>query len=364
MVHRCSVRLRPSASLVRALLSRIWPLSKRSAATWAAICAVLYGKWLKTFIHWGETGTVKQEKTKERKRLGELMVAILRYADAERLKVGDARPGPARSHTRPRSRAPPHSHSTSLLRPYRWDGACCGGVLWWCAHTHTLALLSPITQPPESRKMPEAKRVYSLLWDETFTCKVKRYGIKSDAEDFVRTEQLLRETMRAELEKCVSLTRRAREARLKSNGAGAAAASASAAAAPATGDGKGDDDGEGGARCSAACTRHHVCCIHAGRVDGAFSVRVVSIRADGRQPPPRMLCAGPSLCRSCSVAEDLAELKALGEHESGEKLKNMVVSPVVCVSQQQPAARLHVGWHDGTWGPVPAGIYLGGTCSY
>ena len=40
--------------------------------------------------------------------------------------------------------------------------------------------------------MPEAKRVYSLLWDETFTCKVKRYGIKSDAEDFVRTEQLLR----------------------------------------------------------------------------------------------------------------------------------------------------------------------------
>eukprot|EP01047_Picozoa_sp_COSAG01_P063840 COSAG01_NODE_8345_length_2821_cov_11.207568_5_plen_78_part_00 len=44
--------------------------------------------------------------------------------------------------------------------------------------------------------------------------------------------------------------------------------------------------------------------------------------------PPRML--GVGLGR---VAEDLAELKALGEHESGEKLKNMVVSAVGCVSQ-------------------------------
>eukprot|EP01047_Picozoa_sp_COSAG01_P059048 COSAG01_NODE_7039_length_3381_cov_3.333943_1_plen_339_part_00 len=279
MLHRCSLRLRPSAPLVRALLSRIWPLSKRSAATWAAICAVLYGKWLKTFVHWGETGTVKQEKAKERKRLGELMGAILRYADAERLKVNDARPGPARSQTCPRSRTPPPSLS---LRQPATTVSKARHMLWLCALMVCSHWLSPITQPAESRKMPEAKRVYSLLWDETFTCKVKRYGIKSDAEDFLRTEQLLRETLRAELEKCVSLTRRAREARLKSNGAGAATAGVSAAAAPATSDGKGDEDGEGGARCSAACTHHHVCCIHAERVGGALSARVVSIRADLR----------------------------------------------------------------------------------
>ena len=100
--------------------------------------------------------------------------------------------------------------------------------------------------------MPEADRVYSLLWDETYTCKVTRYGLQPSDKAYVRMEALLRETLGTELTKCTALTRGARENRLKS---------AAEVSAPV------EDE---------------------------------------------------------AAAETMEELKAMGEHESGEKLKNII----------------------------------------
>ena len=142
--------------VLKSLFSRIWPLSKRSAGTWTVLLVVLYGVWGRTFIKFGETNTVKQERLKKRKRLEELQTAILLYAAAERAK-----------------------------------------------------------KKKEDQKMPEARRVYTLLWDETFTCKVTRYGLKQDGAEFMAVEALLKETLADELGKCIELTTKAREVRLK-----------------------------------------------------------------------------------------------------------------------------------------------------
>jgi ABC-type multidrug transport system fused ATPase/permease subunit len=139
---------------IRKMQTLIWPLSKRSAASWIIIVGALYAVWVKTFVHWGVTNTIKEEKAKECSRLTELMRAVLLYADAERSK------------------------------------------------------------PESERKMPEARRVYTLLWDETFTCSVTRYGIKPTDAHYVSTQELLQETLHDELRKCIDLTRTAREMRL------------------------------------------------------------------------------------------------------------------------------------------------------
>ena len=89
------------------------------------------------------------------------------------------------------------------------------------------------TKAEAERKMPEARRVYSLLWDETFTCKVTRYGLKPTDDRYVQTEALLTETLHDELRKCIELTRTARDLRL---------APAAAVTVDVTVDGDDDDD--------------------------------------------------------------------------------------------------------------------------
>ena len=187
-------------SVLRQLYARIWPLSRKSAASWVVLVGILYGVWVKTFVHFGETTTIQQEKAKERKRLTELMKAVLLYAENERTKA------------------------------------------------------------EAERKMPEARRVYSLLWDETFTCKVTRYGLKPTDDRYVQTEALLTETLHDELRKCIELTRTARDLRL---------APAAAVTVDVTVDGDDDDD--------------------------------------------------------ASATMEMERLKAIAEHESGEKLKNMII---------------------------------------
>lgn len=195
---------------IRRLQTLIWPLSKRSAASWVTIVAALYVLWVKTFVHWRETNTIKQEKAKERRRLTALMQAVLLYADTERSK------------------------------------------------------------PEIERKMPEARRVYTLLWDETFTCKVSRYGLKPTDAQYVRTEELLQETLREEIRKCIDLTRTAREMR----GGSTTTTEMQQLATNITG---GDDDGS---------------------VASNFE-------------------------KLNAIA--MEKVKAIGEHESGEKLKNMLI---------------------------------------
>jgi ABC-type multidrug transport system fused ATPase/permease subunit len=63
------------------------------------------------------------------------------------------------------------------------------------------------------RKMPEASRVYELLWDKVQGCKVAKYGVDESAAVSMSTVGLLKDSISREMLKCIDLTEKARQAR-------------------------------------------------------------------------------------------------------------------------------------------------------
>jgi hypothetical protein len=139
----------------QALMARVWPLSKKSAATWISALSLCYLVWAKVFLRRHETHAVKQQKTQKAALIEECMRSVLLYTEVEMAK------------------------------------------------------------PEDSRKLPEASRVYALLWDATQDKKMTAYGVDPSAPDTAGTERLLKGSIARELTKCTDLTRRSRESRGK-----------------------------------------------------------------------------------------------------------------------------------------------------
>lgn len=74
-------------------------------------------------------------------------------------------------------------------------------------------------KPETERKMPEASRVYSLLWDKVHGCRMTTYGVNESSDAYQAVVNLLKESISRELLKCIDLTQRARETkRVKADG--------------------------------------------------------------------------------------------------------------------------------------------------
>ena len=131
----------------------IWPLSKRSAPAWLAFLGGAYVLWARVFLHRRESNAVRVKKEKKAALLVEQMHSILAYTAAEEKKD---------------------------------EG---------------------------ERKMPEASRVYELLWDKVQGCKVAKYGVDESAAAFTSTVGLLKDSISREMLKCIDLTEKARQAR-------------------------------------------------------------------------------------------------------------------------------------------------------
>lgn len=136
------------------MLGLIWPVSKRSAPTWLAFLGTAYLFWARVFLHRRKSNAVRVKNEKKKTLLDEQMHSILRYTAAEQEMKDEG-----------------------------------------------------------DRKMPEASRVYELLWDKVQGCKVAKYGVDESTEHFKSTVGLLKDSISREMQKCMDLTEKAREAR-------------------------------------------------------------------------------------------------------------------------------------------------------
>lgn len=143
---------------LRSLLAYIWPISRTSAPTWICFVGTMYMFWAKIFLTRRETNAVRVKKQKKKRLVEEQIISINRYVAKEREK------------------------------------------------------------PEGERKMPEASRVYKLLWDEVQGCRMTTYGIDESTNEFQSVADLLKESIQRELLKCTNLTERAREAKRAKRG--------------------------------------------------------------------------------------------------------------------------------------------------
>lgn len=147
-----------AAQMLRALLGYVWPISRKSAPTWIAFVGTMYIFWGKVFLARRETNAVRVKKQKKKVLIEEQLGSINRYV-AKELKKAEG-----------------------------------------------------------DRKMPEASRVYKLLWDEVHGCKMTSYGVDDSTNEFKFVADLLKESIQRELLKCINLTERAREAKRAKQG--------------------------------------------------------------------------------------------------------------------------------------------------
>ena len=143
----------PLLARLKRLATLVWPISRRSTPFWAGFTVIAYVLWGRVFLLRRETNAVRVQREKKKKLLQERMVSILAYAAKE------------------------------------------------------------MEKEEKDRKMPEASRVYALVWDEVHGVKMTSHGIDDGSDDYKAVVDLLKISISRELLKCIDLTQRARKAK-------------------------------------------------------------------------------------------------------------------------------------------------------